>query len=180
MCNQKLHWEVATAQQKIKCNFPIQVLAQRYLRSSIHCGNMGGGALVFCLSRNCKKTMNERQSRYQARNSAALSSRRNKQINGHLNRQYDLCTYTILPSGCLRSEWNAGTVRTVRHTINHKTTCFYIKSTAYGIETIYNTNVLMWEILQHSTEEKLQWSVNNLDPWGVQTISGQIQLSISH
>jgi len=34
------------------------------------------------------KTMNERQSQYQARNSAALSSRRSKQINDHWNRQY--------------------------------------------------------------------------------------------
>jgi len=33
-------------------------------------------------------TMNETQSRYRARSSAAMSSRRNKQINGHWNRQY--------------------------------------------------------------------------------------------
>jgi len=35
-------------------------------------------------------------------------------------------------------------------------------------------------MLQHSVHEKLQRSVSNQDPWVVQTISDQIQLSISH
>ena len=41
-------------------------------------------------------------------------------------------------------------------------------------------NVLMWEMLQYSVQEKLQWSVSNQDPWVGQTVSGQIQLSMSH
>ena len=75
---------------------------------------------------------------------------------------------------------NVGVISAAPCTINHKTACFYAKSTVQGIETIGYSNAIMGKILQHSIQDKLQWCVSNQDLWVVQTISGQIQLSISH